>query len=537
MSKTFSLLKASMSSGLQLFKYQGKTERSRRAIPILLGTLIGVIMLFSANTLVFDLKEDGAATTILSLYTIVTSAIIVMEGIYKSSDLLFKPKDNDFLFSLPISKSTIIFTRIFKFYIFELLYCLIFLLPAIIAYIINVDAQPSFYLVAITMILFIPIIPIAVSCIIGYISTSISSRFKHRSILQVVLSFVALIAMSLLLFAANSSTESDGRAFIAAVNHITAYYYPAAAFVNLATNFDFLQYLLFIVINLLVIATTVAVISWFYFKVISRLGIIKQTIATSSKYNYAKHSQTFALIKKELNRYFSTPVLLTNTAFGLVLFIVAVILLCINYDEMVGQMMSSVENFPLTADEIHSLLPSANFVMVAFASLLTFISSTMISLEGKTFNFLKSLPISGHKVIMIKVLTAMLLVVPFTALGSIIMFIRFQFGLVEMLLILIAVITTALVTELIGILIDLKYARFDNDNDAVTVKQSAGTMVSTFVCLGIFLVTISLTLGLVLIIGQTPALIIIDAIFTIVSAFLYFVIATRGDAKFSKLIA
>ena len=160
----------------------------------------------------------------------------------------------------------------------------------------------------------------------------------------------------------------------------------------------------------------------------------------------------------------------------------------------------------------------------------------MISLEGKAFDSLKALPISGLKVIMTKVLTAMLLIVPVTALSGFILMLRFQFGILESILVLMATIVISFVTELSGILIDLRYARFDAESDAVVVKQSAGVMVATFLGLGMVLFTISLTFALVFIVGQITGLMIMDAIFVIVSAFLYFAIATRGVEKYNRMI-
>ena len=93
------------------------------------------------------------------------------------------------------------------------------------------------------------------------------------------------------------------------------------------------------------------------------------------------------------------------------------------------------------------------------------------------------------------------------------------------------------ITELIGILIDLKYARFDAESDAVVVKQSAGVMVATFLGLGMTLLTISLTFATVFLTGQTVGLLIMDAIFVIISLFLCFAVATRGEEKYLKLNA
>ncbi|MBQ3436702.1 hypothetical protein IJG26_02000 [Candidatus Saccharibacteria bacterium] len=536
MSKLGSLLKATMSGGLQLFNYKGKTESSKRIMPFILGALVGIMMLLSAGVMVTGLAEDGAETVILSLYTLVTTIIIVMEGSYKASDLLFKPRDNDMLLAMPVRRSTIVLARIIRFYVFEMAYCLIFLLPAIIAYGASVEVGASYWLVAITMLLLVPVIPIAVACIIGLVISAISGRFKRKTFLQVVLSFVVMFATVGLVLVFNTS-DFDGRNIVAISDAVTKYYYPAATFVNLVKHFDIWEYLIFIVINLAVMGLTILLISQFCFQIISKLSVVNRLDESSSDYySFKRRSQAAAMVRKEMTRYFNTPVLLVNTAMGLVFFVVAVGLVCFKFDNFANSMVSS-EGFPLTVDQIRSYLPSVAFAMVSFASLLTCITATMISLEGKAFNVLKALPISGKKVLMTKVLTAMLLIVPVTLIGCLIMFFRFQFGIIDAILVLIGVVAMPLVTELIGILINLKYPRFDADNDTVVVRQSASVMIATFLGLGILLLTFSLTFATVFLAGQTAGLAIMDAIFVIVSLFLYFVIAMRGEEKYTKLSA
>ena len=70
-----------------------------------------------------------------------------------------------------------------------------------------------------------------------------------------------------------------------------------------------------------------------------------------------------------------------------------------------------MEDFPLTAEQIGTYLPSVNVALVLFASLMTYITATTLSLEGKAFNLLKTLPISGRKVLTAKVFAAMLIMV------------------------------------------------------------------------------------------------------------------------------
>lgn len=537
MSTLVSLLKATMSEGIVLFDYRGKTEHSRRMMPLLLASLIGMAMLFSASAMAEELKQEGGTATVLSLYTLITVIIIVTEGVYKSGDLLFSPKDNDMLLAMPIKKPTIVLARMIKFYAFEMIYCLIFLLPAIIAYAVNTDVKPSFYLVAPTMLLLVPVIPIVISCVVGLGISEIAVRFKHRAFWQVILSFVALFAILTVILTVNMNSGFDNGSMVMIGDKINTFYYPAAAFTRLATSFDIWEYLLFVAVNLGLAIIAVLLISRFYFQMITRVNAIKKSRSAVLKYDFKRHGQVYTIVRKEMSRYFSTPVLLTNTALGLVLFLVAAGALCFNYDSIVASITGSVENFPLSPDEIWEYLPSVAFILVAFASLMTFITATTISLEGKAFNLLKTLPVSGKKVILSKVLAAMLLITPFTLIGSIVMMVRFQFDVPSGILVSVAAIAMPLVAELIGVLINLKYARFDAENDAVVVRQSAGVMVATFLGLGMVLCTASLTFTVVFLTEQTMGLLMMDAIFVVIALFLCLAAVTRGEEKYTKLSA
>ncbi len=538
MSKFLSLLKATMSGGLELFSYHGKTKQTQRTVPILLAILMSVVMLIGAIIFVSSFTEEGiATTTILPLYMMATVIIILTEGVNKSSDLLFKPRDNDTLLAMPLKKSTIILVRIIKFYIFELLYCFIFLLPAIIAYAVSTEVTASYPLVALIVLLLTPIIPIVLSCLAGLFISAISIKFKHTSLLQTILSLAIVLIFALIFLAANTLSGVEESSIPSISNTITEYYYPASAFVSLVTNFNFGQFVIFILFNLTLLTATIFLISHYYFKIISRVAIIKRTERINQKYNFSRHSQTFAIIKKELIKYFSTPVLIVNTATGLALFLIAVGALCFKYDDIVAAITTSVEDFPLTPDELRAYLPTVTFIMVAFASLMTLITATMISLEGKAYNTLKTMPISGVKVILSKALAATILIAPLTILGSIIMSVIFKFSIIDTALILVAAIVMALVTELIGILVNLKYARFDSENDAVVVRQSASILVATFSGLGMFLLTISFTTAAVFLAGQTLGLAMIDATFVVIAIYLCIAVATRGEEKYTKLSA
>ena len=100
-----------------------------------------------------------------------------------------------------------------------------------------------------------------------------------------------------------------------------------------------------------------------------------------------------------------------------------------------------------------------------------------------------------------------------------------------------AAIVMPLVTELIGVFIDLKYPRFNAENDAEVVKQSPAVMVASFLGLGLTIVTISLTSILVFVMGQTLGLAIVTALYTVIFLILFWIIQNYGEQKYLELSA
>ena len=112
------------------------------------------------------------------------------------------------------------------------------------------------------------------------------------------------------------------------------------------------------------------------------------------------------------------------------------------------------------------------------------ITSSVISLEGRSFNILKSIPVKPVTILMGKVLTAVLIMLPFILAGDIVMFIRFDFSVLQIVLILLASVILPLVAEMIGIAVNLKYPKMNATSDAEVVKQSTSSLVATFVGMG-----------------------------------------------------
>ncbi len=497
MGKLRSLLKASMTEGMQLFRFK-KGKKNSRALVVLMAMLLASIVFIYANMQLDALVEGGMGFVVLTLYALIMSVLTLIEGAYKAGGLLFNCKDDDLMFSLPIKRSTILFVRMFKFYLFELLYSALCLIPTMVAYAIRIEVDATFYIASVAAVIFLPVIPIVIGAVVGWISTSISSRFRFKNIIQIIITSLFTIAI---LVAANQldSIISEIAKHATSINDfITKLYYPVGVYISMVTDFNVWTLLGFCLINAAIFAVFVLLFGKYYFKTNSRAKIVKNEIK-NKKYVIKTTSVKKALIKKELKRFINTPVFVVNAAFGLILFIIGCCLLSFNRTGIVGMIKVPDAEIPFDlAMVFEEYAPLILFSLIACATMMSSITSSMISLEGKAFNILKTIPTKPTTIIFSKVATAVLIMMPFIIIGDAIVLVRFDFSVLQVLLVILASVLFPVVAELFGIIFNLKYPKMNAESDAEVVKQSASTTLATFFGMGftavVWLVSIILVL-------------------------------------------
>lgn len=491
MKKLISLLKANMSEGMNLFKVNTKKKNNftKIVLPIMLAVVVMGVMYSYSELIMEQLKPINMQFVLLTIFVIITSVLTIIEGIYKSGNLLFNCKDDNLLLSLPIKKSTVLFIRVFKFYVFELLYNSLFLIPAIIVYAKTMNPNISYYIVSSIGLLVFPIVPILISCILGTIITFIASKFKGKNIAQTIVTTVMLIGIMYFSHNSNVFLANIAKNASSINDFITKLYYPAGAYIELITNFGILKLFEFLIVNLGLFVITVILIGKVYFNINSGVKAIKRA-KTDKKYVIKTSTPIKALIKKELSRFISSPVFVTNAGFGLILYVLGCVIASVKFDNIANMFIQ--EEGGITLDCIKNYIPVILFGFICFSSFMTSITSSMISLEGKSFNILKSLPIKPYTIIKSKVLTAVLIMIPCILIGNIIIFIKFKLDLLSTILILVASILLPLLSETIGIIVNLKYPRMDAKNDTEVVKQSMSSAISVFMGMALLGVTVFL---------------------------------------------
>lgn len=538
MKKIYSLIRACMTSDMNIFKIKTKNGKSN-SLTILFISLCLMSAIWSYANMMFEkLAPLHLQFVVLSVFVFSTALFTIVQGIYKSSSLMFNCRDDQLLLSLPIKKQTVLFVRIFKFYLFELLFDTLFIIPLVVAYIRWADTISwTFFLISFIVLLMLPIIPIVISCIIGVISASISSRFKYKNLAEIVISMIILVGVLYISFNIDHAFTYLAEHANSINDLITKIYYPAGAYASLVINFNIKDLLIFIFIHLIIFIITLLVLSKFYFKINSRL----KKVVTSKKVKIndlviKSHSKNSALIRKEISTFFKIPVFIINAGFGLLLFILVAVVICFKYDSFITMLNDpSTIGFTISNDIIMNNTSIIIFGLISFTSYMTSITSSVISLEGRNINIVKSLPIKTRTILMSKIYSSLVLTTPILFIGDIILFIKFGTNIIEAILLLILSILIPLVSHFIGILINLKYPKLDYENATEVVKQSASTFTAVMIGMILFVITFVIIGKVAGNISNLLFLVIAVIIYIIFDSILYLILNKFGVKLFNKL--
>lgn len=488
MKKLTSLIKAGLSQYMKMFKYN-TTKNSSKLTKALFPVFLFAIISFSIGVYSYMLAEPlhkvNLTYVMLSMFLTLVTILTFMSGIYKSQGILFDAKDSDLLFSLPIKRSNILFLRIFKLILFQYIYNLMFLLPAFIVYIIFERPGLSFYLISILMTILIPLIPTVVSSIIGYLVKTISSKFKAKKIIQTILSIIVFLIIYILSLRLNDFIENIATKATSINDMLTKIYYPIGAYIELITDFNILTLVKLILICIVPLLVFIYIGSKFYFKVVFNSKEIS-TKSKKLKETDLKEKKTplKALTIKELKRYFSSPVYMFNTCFGLILILVMSFFLFIKGETAFKDMLKTMDF------DINTTIDFLFYIIILFAAMLTSITSSSISLEGKTINITKSLPVSEKTILNSKILMALTIELPFILISILLFIIKFTPSLTYTITIILLGLIVPTLTAVIGLLVNLKYPKLNFSSDTEVVKQSISSMISIFSGMGLAIISI-----------------------------------------------
>ncbi len=375
---------------------------------VIVGYLVMTVMNFTVVAV-----ESGDYTVIPYFLMGIGQMLVVFLGMGAIFNLLYFSDDNALLQSLPVSNATVFAAKFTVAYISQLALSVILLLPSMLTFGITaaqagVKIWAGFYVYAVLTPLVSPLIPLlAVSFIsipIMYLLSLIKNRTLAKNILSFALSLGFLAIYFAFIFSANIIYEEEVAGLPPIIGKLAEFSIYNYNWVEAMLGFSVPANTAIYLACVLAAGAIMLLLSIFAYKKAVSFSLEdggsgrRKRGKKKNEFNVAgKRSFLTAFFIKDLKSIISEPTMVMSFALGIVLLPVFMFL-------MGGSLWGDMTEFPYGA-EICSLGFLSYFTTMIMCST-NYFSLMGVSLEGKNFSLIKSLPISVKDFVKSKLLVA-----------------------------------------------------------------------------------------------------------------------------------
>lgn len=370
------------------------------------------------------------------------------------------------MLALPIPLAVLIIAKLSIVYLVQAALDMVLLFPMVILFGQAAGMDIAYYLFMAVAVLFLPIVPSFLGTIIGTgiyrIIKSSSSRIVR---LKTIGALLILFAFFIFMFWKFPDIANGNFTF----------------HVSLTAPSEYLSHLLY---GDFLSASSYFVGVWLTGSVLlGCLCLLYRWCCCSSAQNYTsqghglyfkKDGPVAALLSRERTRYFSLPVYLTNTACGLLLAAVLVILMVLMPEKTASYIQLLAGYFGIRPAE-YSVLFIFLFTILVSLSSTTYAS---ISIEGSQMEMLKALPVTATEIFKAKIFFHLSVTSPVIFILNTILAITFHW---PWLAILLGYLMPFLYSSFIGVtgyILNLIFPNFEWENVTQIIKQSIPAILS-----------------------------------------------------------
>lgn len=481
-------------------------------------------MLF--NSLYSPFFDAGLSWLYFAIAALTAFFMSFISSIFLTQPMLFEPRDNELLLSLPVPPGLILLSRMTVLLIFTFVTQLLLLLPAAGVWFIYGPVSAKSILIFVLASLMLPLLSLSLASLAGWLLALVSSRIKRKTLVITLLSVTLLAAY----FYAITQIESilgrlveNGAGIALAVRQTL---FPAYHFGWAVAQTSWLSLLRFALCAFLPFLLVFALISRSYLHILTtKRGAARREYVNAPMNTRSPKS---ALLLKELRRFFSSSTYMLNGGMGL-LFILAFPLVLLIKPDTLDSILAA---FALTPD----LVGAAAVLALCLMASLNMISAPSISLEGKSFWIIKSLPIAPKDILLIKAAAQLVLSVPVVVISSLLMILILRTSpLLSLMLFLLPLLLTVF-NAFLGVTLNLRFPKLDWSHETEAIKQGAS---GVFTLLGGFLAVVAPTLIYIFflrnIIGSIPVMAVTALLLAAAILLLYRHLTGRAQELFLSL--
>ena len=451
-----------------------KSRRARYLALALAWGVLGGMLCAYVVMLSFGLAEMGMGEIIPVYLSAVCSLVILIFTFLKAGSVIFSMHSYEILVSLPVSQAAIVISRFLTMYVSNLLLCLLIMIPGMAVYALKLHPSPGCYLYGILGMILLPLLPLTLATAAGAGITAVTSRMKHKSLAAsglMILLIICVLAVSMHWSGEQGEITKEMLINIADVmkEKIGQIYPPSIWFGKGITSGNTGAFFLFAGVSAGAFLVLVLVLQHWFVSICTAL----HAVVRKNDYQMGRlraGSVTAALWKKEIKRYLASAIYVSNTVVGYLLMVLAAAALLIAGPEKLEAMLG----FP---GLVSGMMP----LLLAVTGSIMPITACAVSMEGKQWWIMQSLPVRGKEIWNGKILLNLTVALPCWAAAVILSVLALHPSPAEGFWIAVIPLVYILFTSVLGIAVNLAMPIFDWENDVRVVKQSASTMATMLI--------------------------------------------------------
>lgn len=515
-----------------------RMSKSKKKLGPIKKILIALLVMYVAGALLmsFSMLCNQVAGSFCGagqdwLYFVFAGILCVMFGVFGSvfatQSLLFEATDNELLLSMPIPPSYILASRFSALIILDYIYSIFMLIPAVFVYFLYVPFDALRLVVCIAAGLLIPLVSITLCCVFGWLLTLITAGRRKKQYIQTAIMLVFLLGY--MAFVTNSqailvSVTQNGAALSLIAQKILP---PVGCYALACANGSPVQLLFLALWAFIPLAAVYVILAKTFLKLAGKMNF------SGAKVKYVRRElkasgKRAAFTKKELSKFFGTPNYFINSGIGAILALVYAAVLLIKG----GDILAAIPLPEVSAE----LVPIIVVTALLFCAMMTNTTAPSLSLEGRSISLLKSMPLSPADIFSAKIAANLIIALPPIFVSGIICSLSVDADLLTRLFMVIIAPCAIVFGSTLGMLLNLRFPRFEWMNETVVIKQSASVMISTFASIGIVLVFTALYAAVLQkYISAAVYLAAFSVIFLAAAALIYRRVLSKSEKEFITL--
>ncbi len=433
----------------------------------------------------------GEPETMLALTGVLCTLLTLFTGFFYILSELFFSKDVTFVSSLPLSSRAILSAKLARIWLGEAGIALLICLPVTVLYGVERSMGVLYYLNALVLIPFMPMVPIAVAALLSFALIRVSALWKRREALTIVVSMLFLAVFMWGEMQVSMSAQDDMSAAVyqlvlkqrQLLDMVANTYPPIRWFADALSQSGLAAlggWLAFAGVNLAAVVAVTLLFGGGYQGLAIRQNETLTRLNATGKRHVDRHGARTpfrAMFRRELREIFIVPVYAMNCLTSAVMFPVLAAVMYFGTGSNGGDLAEMHAALSLVPGPLMAACLTALF---AFTTSIDMAVSTSVSREGKRHEFYRTLPVKPGTQLTAKLLMGVTLnLISALPIGILLFFILPAFG-TEIVVGFLCGLLFSTGATIASLMLDVSHPKFGWKNETEAIKQNGLAALSMF---------------------------------------------------------